>query len=155
MAKLNRILTWPLAFLILFCGVAFAATDVPSPDTDAAGWLKALYTALTTKAWTPLVGLVMIGLVYGIRRVLVPAWSWLGTALGGLVLSFTLSLLSTLGAAFAVGTGFSWSLVLAALSTAAAAAGIWEWLKAHIPGVQSAANKTSTPDQDPTKAAAA
>jgi hypothetical protein len=155
MQKLNRFLTWPLVLLVLFCGVALAAVDVPTPDTDAPGWLKALYTALTTKAWTPVVGLVMIGLVYGIRRVVVPAWAWLGTAFGGLVLSFTLSLLSTLGAAFAVGTGFSWSLVLMALSTAAAAAGIWEWLKAHIPGVQSAANQTVAPGQDPTKVAAA
>jgi hypothetical protein len=155
MLKINRFLTWPIVFLVLFCGVSFAATDVPTPDTDAAAWLKALYTALTTKAWTPVVGLVMIGLVYGIRRVLVPSWAWLGTAFGGLVLGFTLSLLSTLGAAFAVGTSFSWSLVLMSLSTAAAAAGIWEWLKAHIPGVQAAANKASIPSADPTKAAVA
>jgi hypothetical protein len=146
MQKLNRILTWPLlflGFLLATTGVALASPDVPTPDTDAAAWVKLLYTAVTSKEWSVLVGLVMVGIVYPFRRwggLLVP---WFKTAFGGIVLAFLLSLATTMGLALAAGAHPTLALVATSLSTAAVAAGVWEWLKAHLPGVQAAADKAS------------
>jgi hypothetical protein len=132
-----------LFFLLLACGSALAAAAPPPPDQDAAEWLKALYAAFTSKAWGTVAGVVLIGLVYPLRR-FGPAI--LKTPFGGLALAFVVSLAATLGAALAVGVSFSLALVASSLATAATAAGIWEWLKAHIPGVQEAAIKAgSTP----------
>lgn len=146
MTKLNRLLSWPLVLLFLMlCAMtststAFAAA-VPDPATDAAGWIKALYDAVTSKAWTPAVGLVLIGLVYVTRRWVLGWVAWFKTAFGGLVLAFALSLAGTMGVALAAGAPLTLSLAATALSTAAAAAGVWEWIKAHIPGAQEAADK--------------
>lgn len=145
MAKLNRLLTWPLVLFALFLmslsATAFAAADPPSPDVDAAAWIKALYEAVTSKEWSVVVGFVLIGLVYVARRWLLGWIAWFKTPFGGLVLAFGMSLAGTLGVALAAGATPTLGLVASALSTAAAAAGIWEWLKAHIPGMQAAADK--------------
>lgn len=140
----HRILAWPVILLFLLTSTALAAPpEPPSPDTDVAAWAKLLYEALTSKSWSVLVGLVLIGLVYPIRRFGPDLFK---TAFGGLVIAFAVSLSGTLGAALAVHVELSWALVATSLSTAAAAAGVWEWLKAHIPGMQTLANKsTNTP----------
>lgn len=157
MMKINQLLSWPVVFLFLMCGTAFAATDIPSPDTDAAAWVKLLYAAVTSKAWTVVFGLALVGLTYPLRRwggLLIP---WFKTALGGLALGFLVSLSATLGVALAAGVPPTLTLVASALSSAAAAAGIWEWLKTHIPGVQAAAAKSGSapPIDGRTPAAAA
>ena|SRR5882672_8167583 len=148
MTKLNRLLPWPLVLCLLvvmsLASVAFAATDVPSPDTDAAGWVKALYLAMTSKEWGSVAGLAMIGLVYVARRWLLGWVSWFKTPFGGLVLGFGIALASTMGVALAAGARPSLSLVATSLATAAAAAGVWEWLKDHVPGVAAAADKATT-----------
>lgn len=141
MVKLNRLLTWPLLFLALMTGAALAATDIPTPDADAAGWLKLLYVAITSKAWGVVAGLVLVALVYPLRRF---GPTVLKTPFGGLVLAFMIALAGTMGVALAAGATLTLSLAASALATAASAAGIWEWLKAHIPGVQVAADKAST-----------
>lgn len=144
----------PLLLLCLLGSVAYAAVDPtgapPAPDTDAAEWLKAIYAAVTSKAWGTVAGLALIGLVYPLRRF---GPNVLKTPFGGLVLAFLISLAGTLGIALAAGAGVSLGLVFGALSTAATAAGVWEWLKAHIPGVESAAAKAVAPVQTPTIAA--
>lgn len=149
MQKLNRLLSWPLVLLILFLttlsATALAAADPPTPDTDAAAWVKALYTAVTSKEWSVVAGFVLVGLVYVARRWLLGWVAWFKTPFGGLVLAFSMSLAATMGIALAAGTKPSLSLVATALSTAAAAAGVWEWLKAHVPGMQAAADKAVTP----------
>jgi hypothetical protein len=145
MLKLNQILKWYILFLVLMCGTALAAGDIPSPDQDAAGWVKLLYAAITSKAWTVVVGLVLVGVTYPLRRwggELVP---WFKTPFGGLGLAFLVSLSGTIGVALAAGATITLALVATSLSTAAAAAGIWEWLKAHIPAVSAAADKASLP----------
>ncbi len=154
MKQINRLLSWPLVFLFLMCGTALAATDIPSPDTDAAAWIKLLYAAVTSKAWTVVFGLALVGITYPLRRwggMLIP---WFQTALGGLVLGFLVSLAATLGVALAAGAHVTLTLVAASLSSAAAAAGIWEWLKAHIPGIHAAAVKAGSPGAVGTGAAA-
>lgn len=140
--KINRLLTWPLLFLVLMTGAALAATDVPAPDTDAAAWIKALYTAITSKAWGVVAGLALVGLVYPLRRF---GPDVLKTPFGGLVLAFLISLAATLGVALAAGAPLSLSLAASALATAATAAGVWEWIKAHIPGAQATADKAAEP----------
>jgi hypothetical protein len=149
---LNRFLTWPIVLIVLLTGAALAQTipPPPSPDTDAAGWIKLLYGAVTSKAWGVVVGLVLIGLVYPLRRF---GPNVLKTPFGGLVLAFSISLAATLGAALAVGVAPSLSLAASALATAATAAGVWEWLKAHIPGVQAAAVKSGSEPKAPAGAA--
>lgn len=140
--KFNRLLTWPLLFLVLMTGAALAATDIPAPDTDAAGWIKLLYLAITSKAWGVVAGLVLVGFVYPLRRF---GPSVFKTPFGGLVLAFLVALAGTMGVALAAGAPLSLSLAASALATAASAAGIWEWLKAHIPGVQAAGDKAVAP----------
>lgn len=145
MVRLNRLLTWPIVLMFLaLCAMsstALAATDVPTPDADASAWAKALYTALVSKAWTPAVGLVLVGMVYVTRRWVLGWIDWFKTPFGGLVLAFSMSLAGTMGVALAAGATPTLSLVATSLSTAAAAAGVWEWAKAHVPGMQDAANK--------------
>lgn len=139
--KINRFLTWPLLFLLMMPAAALAAPDIPTPDTDAAAWAKLLYVALTSKAWSVVVGLALVALVYPLRRwggITVP---WFKTPFGGLVLAFSMSLAGTVGVALAAGVAPTPALIATSLSTAAAAAGVWEWLKAHVPGMQLAADK--------------
>lgn len=147
MERINRLLTWPLLLLVLVLvlppAVAAAAPNIPTPDTDVTGWLKALYTGVTSKAWGSVCGLVMIGMTYPLRRwggMLIP---WFKTPFGGLTLGFLVSLAGTLGVALAAGVRPTPALVATALSGAASAAGIWEWLKTHIPKVQEAADKAT------------
>lgn len=151
MSKLNRLLTWPVCLLVLWTGLALAqaTASIPSPDTDAAAWAKLLYAAFTQHSWSVLTGLALIGIVYPLRRF---GPDVLKTPFGGLVLAFLISLAGTLGGAMAVGVHVSLAMVASALGTAATAAGVWEWLKAHIPGIQAAADKSSA--ASPTKAAA-
>jgi len=153
MVKINRALTWPIVLFFLFlmslATTAFAATDPPTPDTDAAAWVKALYDAFTSKEWGVVAGFVLVGLVYVARRWLLGWVSWFKTPFGGLVLGFLVALASTMGIALAAGTRPTLGLVFTSLSSAAAAAGVWTWLKAHIPGVQAAADKAAAPSPEP------
>jgi hypothetical protein len=143
---LARLPRWrfPLATLFLLClaGSALAATAPPPPDQNASAWLQALYVAVTSKQWGVLAGVGLIGIVYPLR---VFGPDVFKTAFGGLVLAFAISLAGTLGAALAVGVTISWMLVASALATAATAAGLWEWIKAHIPGGATAAAASSIP----------
>lgn len=144
MTKLNRLLTWPLLVLtLLLCQVVAAQTSPPPPDpsTDLSGWASLLYTAFTSKAWSVVAGLVLVGLVYPIRRFGPEIFK---SKFGGLVIAFVLSLCGTLGGALAVHVAFSWGLLASSLATAATAAGVWEWIKDHIPGMSTAAAKAST-----------
>lgn len=107
---------------------AMAATTAPAPD-DPAGILRALYDAATTKQWTVLAGVAMIGVTYAVRRWVLGRWQWAQTRIGGFVLAFGLSLAATFGVALAAGGELSAALALDALGTAMAAAGGWTWLQ--------------------------
>lgn len=142
MKLINRILTWPFLVLMLaLCTTVSAQTNPPpTPDSDAAGWAKLLYEAFTSHSWSVVAGLVLIGLVYPLRRF---GPDILKTPTGGLVLAFLLSLSATMGGALAVHVPFTWGLLASSVATAATAAGVWEWIKAHIPGMQQVADKAS------------
>lgn len=135
MRKLNLLLFLGL-FLVILPTVSWAADTIPPPDVDAAAWAKLLYAAVTSHSWGVVTGLVLIAIVYPLRRF---GPSLFKSKLGGLVLAFFVSLCATLGVAFAAGARVDFALIVGALTTAATAAGLWEWLKAHVPGVEGAA----------------
>ena len=148
MQLLSRLLRSPFLLLATFLtllvltGRAWAADAPPAPDVDAAAWLKALYAAVTGKQWGILVGVVLIGVVYPLRRFGPDVFK---TPFGGIALAFLVSLAGTLGITLAAGADFSLGLVVTALTTAATAAGVWEWLKSHLPSVKAAADKAVAP----------
>lgn len=148
MHQLQRLLRSPFlllaSFLVLLylTGSAWAADAPPAPDVDAAAWVKALYTAVVGKQWGIVAGVALIGVVYPLRRF---GPNFLKTPFGGLMLAFLVSLAGTLGIALAAGAHPSLAIVVTALTTAATAAGVWEWLKAHIPGMEAAAAKAVVP----------
>jgi hypothetical protein len=138
-----------ILILLLMCtwsATAAAAGPVPPPDVDAAAWLQAIYVAVTSKNWGLVVGIALIGLVYPLRL-----WgpAVFKSKLGGLMLAFLVSLAGTFGAALAAGAHPNFAMVVTALTTAATAAGLWEWIKAHLPGAQAAADKATAPVQPP------
>ncbi len=135
---MRRRILFAVIALTYLCGVAFAATDPPPPDVDAATWIKAIYTAVTSKNWGLVVGLVLVALVFPLRKY---GPALLKSKTGGLLLSFATSLAGTLGAALLAGAKPDLPMVITALTTAATAAGIWAWLKDHLPGAQAASDK--------------
>lgn len=149
MQKINRLLTWPLILFVLFlmslATTALAAASPPSPDVDAGAWAKALYDAATSKEWGALFALVLTGLTYAMRRWILGWVAWFKTPFGGLVAGFLTSLGATWALSLWARAPFSWGLVATSLASAAASAGVWEWLKAHIPGMQQAADKATEP----------
>jgi hypothetical protein len=146
MKKIPLLPILTVVFLLLLSRLAQAGDAPPSPDVDAAAWAKLVYAAFTSHSWGVLTGLVLIALVYPLRRFGPDVFK---SSFGGLVLAFLVSLCATLGAALSVHVAPSLGLVASSLATAATAAGLWEWLKTHIPGVQAAADKSSVTAQLP------
>lgn len=142
MHKSIRSVLLPVLLLMAMTGLAVAGVAPPAPDVDASAWAQALYTALVAKQWGIVAGVALIGLVYPLRRF---GPSILKTPFGGLVLALLTSLSATFGIALAAGAPITLALAASAIATAATAAGVWEWLKSHIPGVEQAAAKASTP----------
>jgi len=143
----RRILFATIALTYL-CGVAFAAADPPPPDVDAAAWIKAIYTAVTSKNWGLVVGLVLVGLVFPLRKY---GPALLKSKMGGLLLGFATSLAGTMGAALLAGAKPDLPMIITALTTAATAAGIWAWLKDHLPGAQAASDKITAEAPQPAR----
>jgi len=112
------VLAWPL--------FALAAGTPPSPDNDANAWWSALYTAFTSGEYKVAGGLIALGIVF-VARKFGPVWIKGKTA--GYVLNVVVSIVSTIGAAYAVGAQVTIGTVLAALGTAASATGLWELFK--------------------------
>lgn len=132
----RRLLLVGVVVILYLTASAFAGTDPPPPAFDAPAFLKAVYTAVTSKNWGLVAGLGLIALVYPLRMF---GPKFVKTQWGGLALAFATSLAGTFGAAFAAGAKPDLAMVVTALTTSATAAGLWEWLKAHLPGVQTAA----------------
>jgi len=130
-----------VCLLCLLAGHALAADAPPPPDVDAAAWLQAIYAAFTSKSWGVLAGLVLIAAVWPIRRF---GPTFFKGRFAGVALAFVTALAATLGATLAVGAELTLGVVGTAISTAAAAAGVWEWLKDMFPGVSESAEKSSS-----------
>ncbi len=124
---LIAILFGVLAFGCL--SIASAATAPPDLEADPAGFFRYAYEAATTKRWSVVAGVAMIGVTYAVRRWVLHRVAWFQTRLGGFALALALSLLATLGLALGSGAEMTAALVLDALGTAMAAAGGWTWLQ--------------------------
>lgn len=127
--------------LLLFSKLAFAV-DAPPPAFDAPAWVQEVYAAVTSKNWGLVAGLALIGLVYPLRLYGPAVFK---TKLGGLALAFGVSLCGTFGAALLAGARPDIAMIVTALTTAATAAGVWEWIKAHLPGARAVADKATAP----------
>lgn len=136
-----RTLTILLCILLLPAS-ALAGADTPPADFDAPGWAKALYDAVTKGEWKLVGGLGLTGLVFALRTWGAKLVPWFASKSGGLALSFAISLAGTIGLALGAGADITWRTILAALGTAATAAGLWEWLKSYIPSADASNEKT-------------
>lgn len=98
--------------------------------SDLGGLLTDLLAAAQAGKWMVVVGVVLMLLVLGLR-VAAARWisKWFATTRGGLALAFGTALLATVGGSLAAGQGFSWGLLLAALSAAWTSAGIHDHVK--------------------------
>lgn len=114
--------------------------------SDAA---RAAYEAATSGKWKVLSGFILMLLVYASRRWLLSRVKWFKTALGGLVIAFALSLVWAVGSALAAQVALTLSLLLHALSNAAAAAGLWQWLQKLSPQIGEKSKGPIAPEHDP------
>jgi hypothetical protein len=121
-----RVILLLVTLFVLYPFLAFAAGDVPTPATDTADWLKALYTAATSGEYKIAAGLVLVGIYYAVNR-----WTPIKpkSKTGRIALAFVLSLLTTLGLALAADAPLSLATIASVIGTAAASAGVWEWVK--------------------------
>ena len=115
-----------------------APAVVPSIDENPAGFVQAAYRAATGKKWLLLAGLVLLALVWVARHGAIKVSQWFATTTGGVVLAFGISVAGTVGLAFAAGANVTPDLIVSALSTAATAAGLWQWLTKRFPAAGAA-----------------
>jgi hypothetical protein len=124
-----------ILLLLLLAGSALAAVDTPPPEPGTADWLAAIYSAVVNGEWKIVAGLGLSMLAFALRTWGTKLIPWFGTKLGGTTLLFAASLAATFSVTLSVGAKITLATVLTAISTAAAAAGIWEWVKSLLPGV--------------------
>jgi hypothetical protein len=115
-------------------GVVAPPVVVPSPDSDLGEFAKAVYAAFTSGSYKVFAGLVLVGLTWGTRKYLLGRVAWFKTKLGGFAIAFALSLSLTFGTALASGMDVTLLLAVNALTTAAVAAGIWQWVQSWLKG---------------------
>jgi hypothetical protein len=79
---------------------AIALQDVPpmpAPDQDPGAWVQFVIWAFRTKAWAPLIGAILMGLMWGLRK-LFEEEHWIKTDRGGATLVLLLGVLGSLSA---------------------------------------------------------
>jgi len=111
-----------------------AAAAPPAAAPDAGGLLKDAYRAATTKQWALLAGFILMGLVWIARIGAIKVIPWFSTTSGGVALAFGISACGTLGLALSSGAAVTVDLFVSAATTAATAAGLWQWVSKRFPG---------------------
>lgn len=124
MRKIQLLVIIPILFL---CSWAFA--QVPDPGTDLTGWAGTLFNLITSKQWGPVVGLVLVGAVYLLKKL--PWLSKLGRW-GQWALNVGVTVATTLAAALYVHTAITFALVGVAVTNALIAAGTLELIRDSI-----------------------
>lgn len=121
-----RVIFLLVTLFVLYPLLAFAAGDVPTPASDTAEWLKALYSAATSGEYKIAAGLALVGIYYAINR-----WTPLKPKSKGgrIALAFALAFVGTIGLALGADAPLSLATFATAIGTAAGAAGVWEWIK--------------------------
>jgi len=105
------------------------ARMLADPEADPMGFVRQLLEAVGGGKWKLLAALVLIGAVYVLRRGGKKLIPWLGTERGGVVLTIGSAVATGLALALASSAPMSVSLILGCVLTAAAASGIFVWIK--------------------------
>lgn len=122
----------PLRFLALLVlavslpALALAQEVPPASDLDPIQILASFVRAIQGGQWPVAVVLVLVGLIWLVRKFGTGWWPWLKTSEGGTVMAFLTVLGSVLGAAALVpGAHITWTLVGQAAAAAFASIGAW------------------------------
>jgi hypothetical protein len=100
---------------------------LPSPD-NLSDFAKALLAAVTGHQWWVLVSLVLVGLVWGVRKYLAPKVPFLASDAGGALLTFVLAVAGGLGTALLGGAPMSAALLGTVALVAFKVSGGWALL---------------------------
>jgi hypothetical protein len=101
--------------------------SLPTPD-NLADFGKALFAAVTAHQYWLLASLVLVGLVWALRKYLAPKVPFLASDAGGALLSFLVAFASGLGVALMGGTPMSAALALTVFVAAFKVSGGWALL---------------------------
>lgn len=115
---------------------ALTPTEVPDLSQDPGGFFGAAYQAATSKQWLLLTGFVLMTMVWIARYLLAKQWKWFATTIGGIVAAFAISAGGTIGAAILASRPITAALLLSAATTAATAAGLWQWVSKQFPALK-------------------
>jgi hypothetical protein len=97
-------------------------------------FFKLVLTAASAGKWAQLVALALVGLVWLLRKLIVPKVPFFATGEGGALLTVLTSFVGALATAvLAPGVTFSWTLVSGAFYAALMAAGGWSLAKHLLP----------------------
>lgn len=94
--------------------------------------LKTFLDAVKGGDWLLVALLLNMGVVWAAQRFGKLLWSWLGTGLGKILLSFAMAGLTGFSAALIAGQDLSWKLGLDLLVVAAGSSGLYSWLKKWV-----------------------
>lgn len=106
--------------------------DPVTPDKTAE-FVQMLVNAALSGRWPLVVSLVLVGLVWALRKALAPKIPFFETGGGGAVLNILTSFSVALATALLPGTTFTWSLLWVALQASLVASGGWSLLKYLLP----------------------
>ena len=110
-----------------------APAAAPSIESNPGGFLHDAYGAATSKRWALLAGFALLALVWLARHGAIKLVPWFATTTGGVFLAFGISACGTLGLALGSGAKVTPDLFVSAATTAATAAGMWQWISKRFP----------------------
>lgn len=115
-----------LGLLFLTVSIAFAeALAAPSAD-DPLGTAELLLASIKAGKWLAAAGVLLVLLVWGLRKVLPRAHKWFGSKAGGWAINFVTSAAALVGASLFAGVALTPAALLVAVTSSFAAAGGWE-----------------------------
>lgn len=106
-----------------------AAPTPPDPEAGGFGFMKTILDAVMSKNWTWAAVLVLIAMVWGLRKFGGKKFKWLKTDRGGAVLVMGTSVLGAVATAIGAGKGLSKDVVLQAVYVGFMGAGGWVWVR--------------------------
>jgi hypothetical protein len=118
--------------VVLLLASAVALAQVATPD-DPAGFVQLLVDAALHGRWPVAVALVLVALVWAIRKLVAPKVPFFGTGAGGAVLNIATSFSVALATPLLAGVTFTWALLWVALQASLTAAGGFSLLKYLLP----------------------
>jgi hypothetical protein len=123
--------------------LANAAAPLPNPD-DGPAILNQLLDAIGSGNWRLVASLIVVGLVWLMRRFATRVHPWFGTDRGGVAVALLGGLLAVAAGELAAGRGFTVQTVANGISLAIAAAGGWVMVR-RLVSPPDAANVANAP----------